>query len=284
MMTSYTRKALLFVMLALGLVTPVKAHEFWIEPQRWQVPAGEVLRVALRLGTRFDGTQQVYFPARFTRFDLIDPGGETTAFEGRLGDRPAGRITPQKTGLHIIAHETTFSLLRYQAFEKFAAFTREKGFDDAVIRHRQRALPDDGFVERYRRFAKSLVAVGMAKGQVGGHVGGQDMVLGMEVEITALANPYETGGGEIPLRLDRDGNPWGNAQVTVFARPVGGRPDETREAVFRADENGRVVIKTRPGHLYLIDAVSLKETDPGQNPEGAVWTSRWASLTFAVPE
>ncbi|MGC6484763.1 MAG: DUF4198 domain-containing protein [Candidatus Puniceispirillales bacterium] len=259
---------------AVASITPLRAHEFWIDPETWHLEQGETLRVALRVGTGFNGSQQMFFPARISRFDLVGPQ-QTLAFKGRLGDRPAGRITPEETGLHIISHATTFTALRYTDFEKFAAFTREKGLGDAVSRHRARQLPESDFVERYRRFAKSLIAVGSAEGQ--------DRVLGMEVEITALANPFALTGDTMPLRLDRDGAPWPGVLVTVFARPLGSRPDATVVSTYRADAAGRVVILTRPGHAYLVDAVSLEEAAASGNPEGAVWSSRWASLSFATP-
>lgn len=254
--------------------TPGRSHEFWITPDRWSMAAGQTLQVALYVGTKFNGAQQLYQPDRISRFEVIGPG-DTLAVKGRLGDRPAGRVTPVETGLHIIAHETTTITLRYDEFDDFASFTQNKGHEGAVARHLERRLPKSGFAEDYRRFAKSLIAVGSASGK--------DRVLGMEVEIIALDNPFTIENDMMSLQLRRDGRPWSGAKVTRFARPVGGRPDETRIDIAVADAKGQLTFTTRPGHLYLIDAVSLEETNPSRSDAGAVWSSRWASLTFVTP-
>ena len=262
-------------------------HEFWLYPNAWLLEKDQELRVDLRVGTEFTGYQKIYLPDHIRRFDLTGPNSQTP-FKGRLGDRPAGKIIPKEDGLHIIAHVTAFSSLTYETLDKFEAFATEKGYPDAVLRHRARLLAEQNFSEDYRRFAKSLVAVNSAAGQ--------DRVLGLEVEITALQNPFVMQGDLLELRLDRDGRPWSNVQVTVLARSLELEPGTTTKTStntttgitssttrYRTDENGRIKIRTALGHEYLVDAVSLDPIDPQESKSGAVWLSRWASLTFARP-
>ena len=258
-----------------AMASPGLAHEFWIAPEQWQAPAHQALKVRLLIGTNFKGFQRIYLPARFSHFDLTGPRSQRD-FIGRLGDRPAGQITPQDQGLHIIRHITTAETLDYDDFEKFKTFTQNKGLVDAISQHRKRQLPETGFVEHYMRFAKSLVAIG--------HANGEDQVLGMAVEITAMENPYLINQDRLVLRLDRDGKPWANTQVMVLTKPMGPAADD---AViidkYRTDGVGRVTITIRRRHMHLVDAVSLSPIDADSNKDGAVWLSRWASLTFARP-
>lgn len=265
----------LFFLIFMAQAGKAEAHEFWLYPNAWLLETDQELRVDLRVGTQFNGYQKVYLQDHISRFDLIGLNNQTP-FKGRLGDRPAGKIIPQESGLHIIAHVTSFSSITYETLNKFQAFATEKGYPDAVAAHRARRLAEQNFSEDYRRFAKSLVAVSTAAGQ--------DRVLGMEVEITALQNPFVMQGDLLELRLDRDGTPWSNVQVTVLARGPDPDPGTTASTTYyRTDETGRVKIRTMPGYEYLVDAVSLDPIDPPDANSGAVWLSRWASLTFARP-
>lgn len=256
------------------MTVEASAHEFWIEPQHWISPPDQKLSIALRIGSDFSGFQQVYMPAKFTRFHLVSPQ-HVTDIKGRLGDRPAGRIHPVQSGLHLLQHITTDEFIKYSDLGTFISFTLEKGIADAEGWHIRRALPEAGFVEQYRRYAKALVAIG--EGQ------GQDRTLGMAVEITALDNPYHLKGDQLRLRLDRDGAAWPHVQVTVFARPLDHPAGPAIHHTYRSDDQGRVTITVPKGSVYLVDAVSLDDIDPATSKYGAVWQTRWASLTFARP-
>ena len=265
--------ALAIVLMGMGFVQFAKAHEFWIAPSKWVIEKGQELGVALKIGSDFSGFQQVYMPHKFTRFDLINTEN-TLPIKGRIGDRPAGKAALLEDGLYIIRHETTSDTIKYKSLADFTAFTEEKGIRDVAAWHQSRGLPEEGFVEYYRRYAKGLVAAGHAKGQ--------DQVLGMDVEITSLVNPYLMDGNELAIQLNRHGAPWPNVPVRVYAKISG--DDDGRsviKTIYKTDGNGQVMVKVASGYTYLIDAVSLEPMDPTSNPHGAVWLTKWASLTFA---
>ena len=267
---------LLLVMLGISISTLAYGHEFWIEAKDWQLQPREDMRLSLRVGTEFRGLEQIYFPQKINRFDWVSPKA-SAAFKGRLGDMPAGVMRPEDSGLYIIRHETMPDRVDYETLDQFERFAAKKGYPEAVARHRERQLPASGFREIYRRFAKSLVAVG------GGE--GKDQRLGMEVEITALDNPFHLSASALRLQLHRDGQPWSGARVTIFARVLNAGDGATEVDVHQtdADDKGVITLELRPGFVYLIDAVSLEEINPDHNQDAAVWSSRWASLTFAVP-
>ena len=263
---------ILVLLIALSVSSIAYGHEFWIEAKDWRVEPGDEMQLSLRVGTEFKGLEQIYFPKKINRFEWVGPK-DSAAFDGRLGDVPAGVMRPEQEGLYIIRHETKADLVNYESLEKFERFVVKKGFPKAVTRHRQRLLPTAGFCETYRRFGKSLVAVG--------HGEGEDQRLGMEVEITALDNPFHLQDDSMRLQLHRDSSPWSGAWVTIFARLVG----DTSVTIDQTatDDEGLITVQVLPGYQYLIDAVSLEEVDPDEQANGAVWASRWASLTFAVP-
>lgn len=252
---------------------PVLGHEYWIDPERFAVPTGEAIRADLRVGQAFEGAALIYNPASFRRFEIASPEG-LAPVEGRLGDRPAMAETAPE-GLAVVALATADSKLTYKAFADFESFVTHKAADWTIDEHRARGLPENGFVEAYSRYAKSLVAVGAARGS--------DRALGLETEFVALLNPYADDlSGGLPVELHYRGAPRGGAQVEIFEKAPDGMVEVT---TVTTDAGGRATIPVRPGYRYMIDAVVLRAPSPAlAEATGAVWESLWANLTFAVPD
>lgn len=265
------------VALSVNAVT-VSAHEFWIEPEHYQVAVQEEIRARFRNGENFKGVGLPFFDRRSTLFDRV-LGDERADAGARSGDNPAFAWTSPEDGLLVIAHETTPSTVSYKTWEKFAAFADHKGFPDIRARHEARGLPMDGFTESYTRHVKALVAVGTGAGQ--------DRALGLATEFVALANPYTdslapgdgTGpAGSLPVLLLYQGAPRADAQIEIFERR---RDDTVTISTTRTDARGQALIPLRHGAEYLLDAVVLRPAPDGGK---AVWETLWAGLTFRAPD
>ncbi|WP_245912998.1 DUF4198 domain-containing protein [Litoreibacter ponti] len=248
------------------------AHEFWISPEAYVIPNGGQVQAELRVGEEMSGAGYSFNPRTFERFELIQ-GGQTVEVEGRLGDRPALDMTAPGEGLLVVVHETTANRLTYTQMAKFEKFATHKDFDDAVGQHRARGLPEDRFVERYHRYAKSLIAVGDGAGS--------DVEVGMKTEILALANPYTDDLAEMPVKVLLDGAPRADAQIELFEKAPDGSVTVT---LHRTDAEGMGAVPVKPGHEYLVDAVALIPLDEGDPTQTPVWWTVWAALTFMVPE
>ncbi|MFC4670414.1 DUF4198 domain-containing protein [Seohaeicola nanhaiensis] len=270
------RRALLTsaILVLVQTATQSAAHEFWVEPEKYQVESGAPLVADLRNGQNFRGAALAYFPAQTARFDLITATG-TTPVTPRMGDIPALATTAPADGLLVILHETRASTVKYTKPETFAGFTAHKDFPTALQTHRDRGLPETGFIETYRRFAKALVAVGDGAGA--------DAPAGMETEFVALTNPYTDDPAQgLAARLLYQGHPRAQAQVEIFDRA----PDSTVAISYlRTDDAGVVRVPLIPGHAYLLDAVVLRPVNEGApfDPDTPVWETLWAAMTFAVP-
>lgn len=251
---------------------PAQSHEFWISPETYQIDSGQAIRADLRVGQNFNGSALSFIPNNFVRFELV-VGNDAVAVDGRLGDRPALNMAAPGDGLVIAVHETTDSTLNYAEWAKFVTFVTHKAMDGALIQHKTRGLPDTGFQETYRRYAKSLIATGDGAGA--------DRVVGLRTEIVAMANPYTDAlNGVMPVRVLLDGAPRANAQVEVFAKAADGT---VTVSTLRTDADGVAQVPVAPDTHYLLDAVTL-EALPNDTPDdGPVWHTLWASLTFAVP-
>src|SRR5687768_14702927 len=81
------------VMAALCLMwaSPSLAHDFWIEPIKFQAPAGTTVPLMLRVGQDFKGDPALYLPEQFERY-VVAVNGAQQPVAGKLGDDPAGSI------------------------------------------------------------------------------------------------------------------------------------------------------------------------------------------------
>lgn len=249
-------------------------HEFWIDPESFTVAPGAPIVAALRVGERFEGSEQSYLPQNFRRFELHQ--GEAAApVESRMGDRPALAQPAPGAGLAVVVHETTDYRLTYREADLFEAFVRHKDAAWVLEAHAARGLPETGFSELYSRYAKSLVAVGAGAGA--------DRAVGLATEIVALANPYTDDVGEgLPVRLLYAGAPRPDAQIEVFEKAADGT---VSVKTVRTDAAGEARVPVEPGHRYMLDAVVLRApAEDLAEARDVVWESLWANLTFAVPD
>ena len=263
-------RAILPALTLICLSSAIYAHEFWIEPQNYQIEKGAPLVADLKNGQEFKGTSLAFFDRRIERFELFQ-AGSTTPVKGRVGDIPALQGIAEEDGLLVVIHQTAPSKISYKEWKKFQAFADHKNFGEMRARHEALGFPTDIFKETYTRFAKALIAVGDGAGA--------DAATGMETEFVALSNPYTdklTQGMKIQILYQ--GAPRADAQIEIFERAQDGAVTIT---TLLADAEGRALIPVHPGHSYLLDAVVLREAPKGGD---AVWETLWAALTFSVPD
>ena len=264
---------ILFLILVL-LASPASAHELWIEPLDYQPAADSKITAHIVNGQQFDGFRLAFIPRNIAAF-VIHSGEREARVESRIGDMPALNQAALGDGLHVIAYQSTATVLTYSDFEKFQTFVRHKDFAGALERHSARGLSQDGVREVYTRFSKSLVGVG------GG--AGQDRRLGLETELVALDNPYTDDlANGMHVQLFYAGGIRADAQVELFEKAPGGK--EGAVTIYRTDARGIAALPVKAGHEYMIDAVVLREPDAETAEKTrAVWESLWANMTFAVP-
>jgi uncharacterized GH25 family protein len=250
--------------------TTLSAHEFWIEPQKFQVENGEEMAIDLKNGQNFVGSRLSYFENQFTRFEMAQ-GDTVIPAQGRTGDRPALKAIADQDGLLVILHETTPSTIKYKEWAKFAKFAAHKDFPNAEADHTAAGWPRENFYESYTRHVKALMAIGSGNGV--------DQNYGMQTEFVALTNPYTDGfDGNMQVQVFFDDTPREDTQIEVFERA----PDETVTiTLHRTDADGIATIPVKPAHTYLFDAVVLQ---PYTADDKSVWQTLWAALTFHVPK
>ena len=258
----------------LFLASPAASHELWLEPLAYQVSSQGRIEANIVNGQNFEGSNLVYLPQRFERFEVLSPN-LTTDVAGRAGDRPALAMDSPAEGLQILVYQSSPTLLNYESWEKFARFVEHKDLRIERADHDARGIPDTNFKENYMRFSKSLVGVAPAEGA--------DHRVGLETELVALMNPYtdDLSNGFLAQLFYHD-EVRANEQVEVFDKAPDGTVTVER---LRTNDQGIVNVSVIAGHAYMLDAVVIREpSDTVTAQTGASYETLWANLTFAVPE
>ena len=272
----------LILLAAVPLSARSLAHEVWIEPTTPRLSPGEVLVADLRIGDMFKGDHLIYIPQQTERLLVLTQAGSFD-LAPKIGSRPVVVVPPEQldgvAGLVVAIYESADSYAHYQTAEKFFKFAEKKGMADVRQAHAGRQLPESGFVERYRRFAKASISIGEAARS--GSYQFYDRAVGMEVEFVLLAKtPLSEGATAFDIQLVYQGRALPDALVTLFARAPDGAVTPSR---FVTGSTGTIGVKAEAGYRYLMDHVTIREADPSRDRNRPVWESLWASLTFAGP-
>lgn len=248
------------------------AHEYWLEPINFQPSNDQKLMANVKIGTDLAGDNHAYIPDHFQSFDLT-MNGKTQAIESSFAARPPVNQSTSGDSLGILSAESGINVVNYTEADIFLKFLENEGLSEVYAEHQARGLPESGFDEAYRRYAKSLIKIGNGKGQ--------DKALGLTLEWIIENNPYQTDESDIVARLEWQGKALADTQATVFRK----ENDVVSRQLFQTDQAGNIRIPREPG-LFLINAVKMtipsSETLKAPKAKNAVWESHWASITYSL--
>ncbi len=216
-------RAALLILVALGIARASHAHEFWVQPSKFQIAPGAALSVALQVG---DGPVRQPSPIplhRITRFDAIGPGGGLMDVRASLAATAKHDVRFDAPGTYVLTLAT----------------------DNRAYSHR----------ERYSRAAKSIVQVGAASEQSQAHV---TKPLGLPLEIVPLVNPYsEPRPTGIPVRVVYEGYALSGADVKLYNLEQDLAPVDVR----RTDHTGLATFPMPSSGGWLISVVWTKRLE-----------------------
>src|SRR2546423_700953 len=158
-------------------LTPLFAHDMWIEPTTFSPDLGQIVGVRLRVGQDLLGDPLPRDPALVNQFIVVDASGRKPVV-GRDGADPAGFLRTAEPGLHIVGYRSNASSVELPA-DKFNQYLKDEGLDAiAAVRARRNETGAKGR-ELFFRCAKSLVLSGTPNGSEG------DRALGFTLELVA---------------------------------------------------------------------------------------------------
>jgi uncharacterized GH25 family protein len=244
------------------------AHDFWIEPAKYRVGKGEVVKVPLRVGMEYVGDPVPRDDLRTEKFVVLGPDG-VEPVTGEDQRDPAGRFTPAKDGVYVVAFRNTRRSIEIEA-AKFETYLKDEGLERISKIRAERKDTDKPGMEVYSRCAKALFYVG------DGAKDGHDRVVGMRLEIVPETNPYVVAAGAaLSFRVLFEDKPL--ADALVVAR---NHADPKRVVTARTDAEGRVKLTLAREGEWMVKCVHMVAADKAET--GMDWESLWASVSFEL--
>ena len=114
---------------AIALISAsVCAHDFWIRPASFCPAPHSVLDVHLEVGHGGEFERFARNPKRIAKFIIAGPGanGPVRDIPGEPGAEPAGTVTLQATGVHVVGYRSNHAKSELPA-DKFESYLAEEG-------------------------------------------------------------------------------------------------------------------------------------------------------------
>lgn len=275
---SARRAVLAAVLLLMGGVSVLTAHDFWLVPELFRVPEGWTVHVAGQTGMEFPQSDAAVAPARVATAELVS-ADERVGIDraARSGSSLMMEARPPSDGgwwVAVALHPREITL----SAEQFDRYLLHDGIWDVLERRRREsgagpaAGARDSVRESYTKYAKALLQVGEGGPSVHGEA------VGHPVEIVLLDDPFRSGPGEeLRARVLWRGQPL--AGQVVFAGREGAGSGPTSHAVTDDEGIARFHLFV-PGRWYL-KTIRMERAAEGSGLDYRSW---WATTTFRVPE
>lgn len=252
------------------IAVPLLAHDFWLQPLRFQAAVDAPLPLTFQLGhgafrQRWGAESKILF-----LYDFF--GGQRRDLRGDLqSTRSTDLVTHfPAPGLHVIGMQSSYALSDLPAI-RFNDYAKAEGLA-LVLASRQRAgTTNTNGRERYSRRAKALVQIGE---QTPATQALATRAIGLKLEIVPERNPYALGPTRtLPVRVMYNGRRLPNATVMLTSLEFDARPLATAVT----DRAGRAVFEVPPVGEWLINVVW---SEPVRGDPNADFDTTFSSLTF----
>lgn len=263
------RKVLALLLLLVSFA-PARAHEFWLEPESFDVKRDEPVKLSIRVGENFSGVRWTANSNRLLRLTMVAAGEKrdlTSALE-KAADGLALPAPPPGTTTVALSTDDKFIEI---APEKFTHYLTEDGLDAALVWRAAHGAVDKPGRELFRREAATLL-------QVDAPTQPRLRETGFDLQLLPARNPYDVRAGDtLRVQVTWRGAPLANALVQRWTRGAGkdGGVDVQKA---RSDAQGFISVQLPAGDTML-STVHMYEND---DKKAADWRSVWGNLTFHV--
>lgn len=259
--------------LAMAAASALAAHDLFLKLDSYVVPADTTLRVAVLNGT-FMRSEGSVARERLADLSMVSPAGRSALPRDAwipAGDSTWLTIRTGAPGTYVIGASIAPRQLALTA-AAFNAYLEHDGIPDVLEERRRRGELDRPVRERYHKHVKAVLQVGPRRSEA------YQASLGYPAEIVPLTNPYAVAPGDtLAFRCLVEGAPAANQLVIAGGERAGRVFQETRS---RCDAEGIVRFALHSPGKWFIKFVHMERATAA----GVDYESKWATLTFEVPE
>ncbi len=241
------------------------AHDFWIDPDRFDLKAGDTVELTLRQGVGMKGNSLPYLTPLIDDFSTTDRLGRTV-IQSVMGNDPAAVLVIE-SGTTLVGYQSNRDHVEMEP-QKFRQYLDDEGLEYIAEERRTRGEENDPAREYFIRCSKLLLEADPAKGDKFFNTR-----LGYTLELLPETDPSALSAGEaLSVQLLYLGQPIAGVLVRAISED---EPDGPVDG--RSDADGRAtLVLNRPG-TWLIKAVHMIRLKDDNRAE---WESYWASLLF----
>ena len=259
--------------LAVVLATaPLAAHDFWIQPLRFQGAVGAPFPATFLLGHAAFRQRWGLGADHIPLLTDIGPGkqrdirGDLKAVGG-TNDLVTQFVSP---GLHIIAMQSSYALSDLPSL-RFNDYARAEGLALTIASRNRSGTTNGNGRERYSRRAKALIQVGV---QTPANQQLATRAIGLKLEIVPERNPYALDASRmLPVRVMYQGRRLPGATVKLTSLEFDAKPI----AVAITDRNGRASFRVPSVGDWLVNVIW---SEPVKGDPNADFDTTFSSLTF----
>jgi len=259
-----TLSLLLFTLIALRAGT----HEFWLEPDHFQLKPGQQLSLRFNVGENFTGddwtgNRQLVDQLKVYFHDIDDD------LEDLVSDSTGDSLNLQfyLPGTVLIAFQSKNKHIELPA-EKFNEYLKEDGLDSAAAGRLSLGEVDSAGREHYQRSVKTLLQVGDNR------TDNYRKRTKLPLDIVPLNHPYHIRkSGELRLKVWFHDQPLPNHLVKIWQRVNG----KVTSKDLRTDASGDVGFTVHPLGQWMASLVQMERAAPTDSVQ---WQSYWGSLTW----
>ena len=248
----------------------VSAHDFWLVPDMFAVPASAEIVVKGQTSSAFPTSVSAVTPDRVTDARVIGAADEERIAALSTHDNSLVlRHRPKTPGQKIVAVAVGWRHVKETA-ESFRKYLVAEGAEDALAHYdRTGQLPKSDIVRRYAKYGKTVVEVGSGPRAF-------DRVAGHPLEFIPLSDPAAgPATGQLQLRLIFQGKPLAGARVHAGTAPRDGKPGTDLSTVTT---NSGVVTVPAGGGLWNVRTIHVVPSPAGAD---AQWDVHWATFVYS---
>lgn len=248
-----------------------RAHEFWLQPQKYFFAVGETAVIDFKVGENFTGEDwdmKRHKVEQISLFTGAAPVDLQPAVKPTAGKNLSYTFT--QAGTHQFFLKSNAAFIELEG-DKFTDYLKEDGIDEILDLRAQRNETHTKAREFYTRYAKLLVQVGEgATPQVTKPVGTLH-------EIVPQQNPYALKTGDyLTVKVFYAGKVRPHALVKVWTK----RNRTTFLQNLYTENDGTLTFPINSPGEWMVSSVKMVPSAR----TGADYESAWASLVFAINE
>ncbi|HEX5668988.1 MAG TPA: DUF4198 domain-containing protein [Chitinophagaceae bacterium] len=259
----------LLIFMLLVICTSLGAHEFWLEPQKFNLKRGEHVILTFKVGEHFEGEnwrgnatsvkslKLFYANIQDDLESLISPDAEGDSLSLQFYDDGTALVAYQSTNKHIELEAA-----------KFNEYLEEDGLHSAIEYRQKNSETDSIGRENYMRCAKTLFQVGANKDDA------YKKYCSMPLEFVPVQHPYLLRKDEtLTFRLLFQAKPVPGALVKVWHK----LNNKTEKIECTTNDEGLIEIPLSLAGKFMISSVRMERLE---NEPNAQWQSYWATFTW----